>query len=587
MIKVRAFVGSLSMAGVLALTACSKSDSPTAPRPSPTPSAATLTLTVSSSTAIAGQAVEARATVRQGNTAVPDGTVVNFILPRVISCDDTNNNGQCDQGEASRLQYFFIENNDSSLAKTTQNGVASAAWTSRIVGDVPVSASVGSASASATVRFLPEPGDPWFNAPKPVIYSLSPDRGSWQGGEEISIFGENLCVLVSTTTGLCDVTVPPTVQFDPPKLQAEVTYVSPDGRFVRVKTPRLAPAPPEQPTTASVTVQNNSGSDTAAGLFLYRPDVPSFVAAPAPVIYSVAPDRGSWEGGEEVAIFGQNLCMYVSTTTGLCDVTVPPTVRFNPPDLQAEVTYVSADGRMLRVITPKLAPQAPQEDSVSSVSVTNASGNVTAANIFVYRVVPVGQGATPVLYALSPNAGPIEGGTRVTIFGSGFEYPVQVLFGDREAQVVSSNFNQIVCIAPSIAPSQPGSPTVVQVQVKNILTGKVSSNTLAYRYGEAMFVSGITPNTGYILGWTPATIYGQGFVAPVQVLVDQGGIQVEAEVLSVSGTSLQVRIPPYRGVIGEQCAPVTATIKVTNLGSNLSVTGPTFTYLCSGGISGT
>ncbi|MFN3413982.1 MAG: IPT/TIG domain-containing protein [Thermoanaerobaculum sp.] len=212
---------------------------------------------------------------------------------------------------------------------------------------------------------------------------------------------------------------------------------------------------------------------------------------------------------------------------------------------------------------------------------------MTGANIFVYRVVPVGEGATPVLYSLSPNAGPIEGGTRVTIFGSGFEYPVQVLFGDREAQVVSSNFNQIVCIAPSIAPSQPGSPTIVQVQVKNILTGKSSSNTLPYRYGEAMFVSAITPNTGYILGWTPATIYGQGFVAPVQVRVTVAGVTKEAEVLSVSGTSIQVRMPPFAEAVGNQgCTPQAANFTVTNIGSNLTVSGPTFTYLCSGGISG-
>jgi hypothetical protein len=192
----------------------------------------------------------------------------------------------------------------------------------------------------------------------------------------------------------------------------------------------------------------------------------------------------------------------------------------------------------------------------------------------------------PVLYALSPNAGPIEGGTRVTIFGAGFQYPVQVLFNDREAQVISSNFNQIVCIAPPVVPpTRTSTPIIVDVMVKNILSGNPqgnSSNTLPYRYGEAMFVSGITPNTGYILGWTPATIYGQGFVAPVQVLV--GG--VEAEVVSVSGTSLQVKVPPYRGAIGEQCTPVTVSLEVTNLGSGLKVTGPTFTYLCSGGLSG-
>ncbi|KDA52988.1 hypothetical protein EG19_08300 [Thermoanaerobaculum aquaticum] len=348
---------------------------------------------------------------------------------------------------------------------------------------------------------------------------------------------------------------------------APVVAASANGDRLIVLTPQPSPNPLTQDAMVSVVVTTVAGSATATDAFRY-----SAQQLP-PLIYSLQPSSGSARGGETVTIYGANF-------------QEPVKVEFSPGGV-AQVVDVPPGGNQITVITPQNSVPI-DADTTASVTVTSLFGTgrdqtVTKPSAFTFKA----EVTTPVLYALSPNAGPIEGGTRVTIFGTGFQYPVQVLFGDREAQVVSSNFNQIVCIAPSIAPSQPGSPTVVQVQVKNILTGKVSSNTLAYRYGEAMFVSGITPNTGYILGWTPATIYGQGFVAPVQVLVDQGGIQVEAEVLSVSGTSLQVKIPPYRGVIGDQCAPVTATIKVTNLGSNLSVTGPTFTYLCSGGISGT
>ncbi|MFN3413981.1 MAG: hypothetical protein ACK42L_07980, partial [Thermoanaerobaculum sp.] len=98
------------------------------------------------------------------------------------------------------------------------------------------------------------------------------------------------------------------------------------------------------------------GSTEVLNAFEYLADYRSSGAAQ---IFEIIPDKGSWQGGEEVTITGQNLCVFFLSSTGLCDTTVPPAVRFDPPNLQAQVTHVSPDGRMLRVITPKLAPQAP------------------------------------------------------------------------------------------------------------------------------------------------------------------------------------------------------------------------------------
>jgi len=52
----------------------------------------------------------------------------------------------------------------------------------------------------------------------------------------------------------------------------------------------------------------------------------------------------------------------------------------------------------------------------------------------------------------------------VTITGKGFQYPVQVLFGDRQAQVVSSNYNQVVCTSPSVTAGGPATPLTVTVR---------------------------------------------------------------------------------------------------------------------------
>jgi len=362
------------------------------------------------------------------------------------------------------------------------------------------------------------------------------------------------------------------------------------GDELTVRVPEADPLLLDEGFYVTLVLNNDfqaGGTLTVPNAFFYQADL---VKAGMPRIFSVTPNQGSWQGGELVRIAGSNLCVYFLAATGQCYTSRAPSVLFvldnETQSAWAEVVAVSPDGRELTVRTPRASITAPTQDVYADIIVGNVSGSDTQSRAFVYP--SSGQPAvTPHLYALSPNAGPIEGGTRVTIFGTGFQAPVQVLFGDRQAQVVSSNFNEIVCIAPSIAPSQPGSPTTVQVSVVNVLTGKVSDNTLPYRYGEAMFISAITPNTGYILGWNPATIYGQGFVAPVQVEVTAGGITKQAEVLSVSGTSIQVKMPPFAELIGDQgCTPVAATFKVTNIGSNLSATGPTYTYLCSGGISG-
>lgn len=582
-------VGLPALALILSLASCTKSGSPTAPKASPTPQPASLTLSVSTNQAPVGESVEARATVRQGSAAVPDGTPVTFTLPPQNCWFDRNNNGQQDAGEIG-LCSWFVENNQNSITKETFSGVASAVWTAGLAGDVTVSAAAGSAYASATVRFLPVEGP----TEPPRFTGINPGAGSARGGEQVTLLGQWLCK--SYLNGNCavpatvtmrqeydvgtDVTVEgSTVQIVTIAVARDVTLtvVSAEGNGEEDRLVVTIPPADVGFLTANkkvdLTIDNGISPLTVAGAFEYQRD---YVQAGQPQIFGVSPNQGSWQGKEEILITGENLCVLFSATSGLCEQRFKPLVSLSPPNAPGEITWVSPDGRALRVKTPALAATPPLDDTQASVAVTNATGANSLANGFVYK----SDAPTPQLFALMPNAGPIEGGTQVTIFGTGFQAPVQVLFGDRQAQVISSNYNEIVCIAPSIAPSGPSTPTVVNVVVTNILTGK-SSQPLPYRYGEAMFVSGISPTVGYIGDWTPATIYGQGFVAPVQVLVTVQDITKEAQVLSVSGTALQVKMPPFNELGGQECTPVTATITVTNLGSNLTATAPAFTYVCS------
>ncbi|MFZ5788579.1 MAG: IPT/TIG domain-containing protein [Acidobacteriota bacterium] len=181
----------------------------------------------------------------------------------------------------------------------------------------------------------------------------------------------------------------------------------------------------------------------------------------------------------------------------------------------------------------------------------------------------------PHINAISPNSGPIEGGTRVTIFGYGFHSPVQVFFGDRQAQVVSVAYDQVIALSPNISPVQPNTPTTVAITVKNVSNG-LTSNGIDFRYGEALFISGISPAEGPANAATIVTIYGQGFAAPVrvQIAVASG---IDAEVLSVAGTEIQARFPALPAS-ARSCGDTGGTVTVTNLNSNLVAEGPSFTY---------
>jgi hypothetical protein len=184
---------------------------------------------------------------------------------------------------------------------------------------------------------------------------------------------------------------------------------------------------------------------------------------------------------------------------------------------------------------------------------------------------------TPNIYALTPNAGPFEGGTRVTISGTGFQSPVQVLFDDVQAQVVTTEYNEIVCISPSITPTAPQTVVTASVTVTNIGNGKVS-NGVDFRYGVTMFISTFTPMEGPADTATTVTIFGQGFVAPVSVEVTAGGVQMQWDVLSVAGTEIVARSKP----IPEQartCGDVGSPITVININSSQTATSnQSFTY---------
>lgn len=284
----------------------------------------------------------------------------------------------------------------------------------------------------------------------------------------------------------------------------------------------------------------------------------------APTITSVTPSVGRPQGGELIHITGTNFNGKVR-------------VLFNTGGATAvEGSVQSVTSTTIDVITPPVNLSVSQQLVADIIVLTNAGTaaeqRVEASDAFTYR----SQVLTPVISTVTPNSGPVTGGTRVTIFGEGFQEPVQVLFNTAEAKVLNVFYDRINVETPVARDTNPdGSGTVtgpVTVLVRNINSQTETTMASAFLYKAAMQITAVGPTEGPVSGGTLVEIQGIGFVGPVAVVI--GG--VAAQPISVTGTKVVAKTSPVN-LTG--CADVTGEISVTNIVNGDTATAtPSFIY---------
>ena len=127
-------------------------------------------------------------------------------------------------------------------------------------------------------------------------------------------------------------------------------------------------------------------------------------------------------------------------------------------------------------------------------------------------VIPV-MAAAPTISGISPSSGPVVGGTNITITGSGFASPVTLTIGGAAAtSVVIVNDTSITAITAN-------GGTAGAKDVSVITSGGAATLTGGFTYVAAPTVSGISPSSGPLVGGTPVTITGTGFVSPATVTI--------------------------------------------------------------------
>jgi uncharacterized repeat protein (TIGR01451 family) len=326
----------------------------------------------------------------------------------------------------------------------------------------------------------------------------------------------------------------------------------------------------EFPGSAVVRATASSGGQTGSATI-------SIVFQPAssgagPFISFCDPSFGPSTGGTALTLRGGRFCANSGCTGGEAATT---RVSFIVNGIAREATVLSVTADAISVLTPGFpevtSPTTPVEIRVTLNNNTATPTVLTIPNCFAFGTT---LSTTPTITAVLPASGVNEGETRVTIVGSGFQAPVQVFFGEVEATIVSVSFNQIVVLTPpAFGSGRDNLNQQVDVRVRNVTSGLESTLAGGFRYVQALQLTAISNNQQRAdLPFSPVTIFGHGFQAPVAVTLAGR----PATVISVSESELVV-LPSQPFLAG--CADVAGDVTVTNINTGDTASGLTFIYL--------
>lgn len=376
-------------------------------------------------------------------------------------------------------------------------------------GSVDVVVSV-SGVASAT-----GPADLFSYGP-PTVTAVSPDTGATAGGTAVTITGTGFTGTAAVAFG---------------KVAASaVTIVS--GTTIDATSP-AGTAGSVDVTVTTAGPGGGTSPSVPADLFAYGP----------PTVTAVTPSGGPPTGGTVITVTGTGFVPGATVDVG----TQPAT----------EVTVHS--GTSLTAATPA-GTAGPADVTVTTPAGTSAT---SSADQFVYGAPSVGW--------VSPDAGPLAGGTPVTIAGSAFTAGATVDFGANPAtSVVVVSPSLITAVAP--AGTAAGS---VDVTVSDSAGASPPGVHALYAYGPPA-VTAVTPDAGPSAGnnAVTVTVTGTGF-AP-GATVEFGGVP-SSVVTVTSATTLTAVAPP----VGQETVDVTVTTpegtSSTNPGDLFAFARPTVT----------
>jgi RHS repeat-associated protein len=275
----------------------------------------------------------------------------------------------------------------------------------------------------------------------PVVTSVSPATGPAGGGTAVTITGTGLTAATAVHFGAAKAAF--TVKSD-----TAITATAPAGTG-----------------TQGVTVTTPGGTSPVTATTRFN-----YVTAPA--VTRIAPPAGVLAGGGKVTITGTGL----SGATG--------------------VHFGSKAASFTAGTSTSLTAKAPSGTGTVDITVTTAGGTSakTTADHYLYT-------NAPVITGVSPTAGPLGGGTQVTVSGVNLGGPTAVHFGTKTARFTAVSGTSLRATAPA------GVRTVdVTVSTRLGTSAKVTADHFAY--WPRPTVTKVAPASGSTKGGTGVTITG-------------------------------------------------------------------------------
>ena len=370
----------------------------------------------------------------------------------------------------------------------------------------------------------------------PVVTSISPIWGTVAGGTPVAIEGTDL------TTGAAL----PGVEFGSER-------VPPAGILSATSTTQVIVLAPAATTAGLVDVTVTTDACPQCASAKSAADQYTYTSPPAPTVTNVAPDSGSMDGGNAVAVEGTNL-------------SGASVVEFGPMNYATSIQVVSAS----KIIA--VAPAASSPLPVAVVVSTPAGSSSTTldtADQYTYTSPPV-----PTVTNVAPNSGSVDGGAAVAVEGTNLSGASVVEFGPGNdatgVHVVSSS--KVVVVAPAAS-----SPVPVAVVVST--PAGTSSSTLdtadQYTYASSPVptVTNVAPNSGSVDGGAAVAVEGTNLSGAS--VVEFGPMNYAASIQVVSSSKI-IAVAPAAS------SPVPVAVVVSTPAGTSSTTLDTadrYTYL--------
>ena len=353
-----------------------------------------------------------------------------------------------------------------------------------------------------------------FVAPMSVA-SISPATGPEHGGTTITLAGSDFAVPEAL---VCE--------FGSSDLRVAAHWISPAAV--------TCVAPANQPSTVEVRLSTNGQQ------FVTAPTPYTFHATAA--VLALAPTSGSINGGTLVVVNGVG---FVDSSLLRC--------RFGGA-APVEAVFVSSTSLRCR------APAQTASGSVAVAVAINGVDFTDATAVYEYR-------SAIRVTSVTPRNGPVGGGTRMVVTGSGFEMSGEMLcqVGDAlpsPAEVL--NASALVCVSPS----HDNGAVAVEVSANGGVDFTTSG--VQYAYLPPIKLSHMHPNSGPASGGTSVLVSGEGFSRSADLTCTFGpGVLVKAH--WVHPTAVRCEAPP--------ASPSAVTVKVSNNMHDYPDDGLTFGYV--------